>query len=223
MVGQSSQSLSSKICTRCALSKPLDSFGFCKRSSDGRRYDCKECRRAYYLANRDTIAAKAALRRPEINLRTREARKRNPERFRQYDRERYRRDPRIRERCLRYYYRNKDKVKAYYDNRRKTDIQFRLALNLRTRLNRAIKIGQKSGSAVRDLGCSIPDLKIHLENQFAPGMSWANYGEWHIDHISPLSRFDLTDPVQFQTACHYTNLQPLWAAENIAKSDYEVA
>lgn len=59
----------------------------------------------------------------------------------------------------------------------------------------------------------------HLEAKFAPGMTWDNYGVdgWHIDHIMPLAAFDLTDEQQRQQACHYTNLQPLWAAENLAK------
>lgn len=57
----------------------------------------------------------------------------------------------------------------------------------------------------------------HLEAQFAPGMTWENRGEWHVDHIRPLASFDLTDPEQLRTASHYTNLQPLWASDNLAK------
>ncbi len=77
--------------------------------------------------------------------------------------------------------------------------------------------GQKVGSAVRDLGCSVDKLKKHLESRFRFGMTWENYGMWHIDHIRPLASFDLTDRVQFLQACHYTNLQPLWAPENLGK------
>jgi hypothetical protein len=75
----------------------------------------------------------------------------------------------------------------------------------------------KAGSPVRDLGCTVPELKLHLEALFQPGMSWDNYGEWHIDHIKPLAKFDLTDRDQFVQACHYTNLRPLWAEENLSK------
>lgn len=57
----------------------------------------------------------------------------------------------------------------------------------------------------------------HLESLFKPGMSWENHGEWHIDHILPLASFDLTDEQQAAKACHYTNLQPLWASENMSK------
>jgi hypothetical protein len=97
----------------------------------------------------------------------------------------------------------------------------RVANNLRNRLNRAIKCNYKSGSAVGDLGCSIDQLKAYLESKFQPGMTWDNYGRtgWHIDHIKPLSSFDLTNRDQFVLACHYTNLQPLWAKDNMSKSD----
>ena len=107
------------------------------------------------------------------------------------------------------------------NNRRKTDIQFKLSMTLRHRLYMALKGETKGGSAVRDLGCTIPELKIHLESQFTEGMSWDNWKHdgWHIDHIAPLSNFDLTDREQILIVCHYTNLQPLWCQDNYAKSN----
>lgn len=113
----------------------------------------------------------------------------------------------------------KDKVNAYLQNKRKNDINFKLRENLRTRLYLSIKKEWKSGSAIKDLGCSIDNLKRYLESKFIEGMSWENYGEWHIDHIKPLSSFDLTKRDEFAVACHYTNLQPLWAKDNIRKGD----
>lgn len=85
----------------------------------------------------------------------------------------------------------------------------------------ALKNQQKAGSAVDDLGCTIPELMAHLERRFLPGMTWANWSRhgWHIDHIKPLASFDLTDREQFLAACHYTNLQPLWAVDNLRKGD----
>ena len=61
--------------------------------------------------------------------------------------------------------------------------------------------------------------RIYLTTKFKPDMTWENYGQWHIDHIRPLSSFNLSDFSQLSTACHYTNLQPLWANENIRKGD----
>ena len=100
-----------------------------------------------------------------------------------------------------------------------TPINRKLAINLRGRLSKAIRNNYKSGSAVSDLGCSIDEFKQYLESKFQLGMTWDNYGRkgWHIDHIVPLCRFDLSDIVQFKKACNFNNLQPLWAKDNLNK------
>lgn len=110
------------------------------------------------------------------------------------------------------------KESDYYRQRYNNDIQFRLKVILRNRLTVAIKKNQKAGSAVRDLGCTIDFFKNYLESKFLSGMTWENVGDWEIDHIIPLSRFDLTDREQFLKVCHYTNLQPLWKQDNLSKS-----
>lgn len=69
------------------------------------------------------------------------------------------------------------------------------------------------------IGSSVDQLRQHLESKFVEGMGWNNRQLWHIDHTIPLSSFNLSDPVQLARACHYTNLQPLWARDNIIKSD----
>lgn len=90
----------------------------------------------------------------------------------------------------------------------------RLASNLRGRVR-----GLKGKSAL--VGCSATELHTHLESLFQPGMSWENYGfgadRWHIDHKIPLASFNLAIPEQQALACHYTNLQPLWQKDNLAK------
>jgi hypothetical protein len=115
----------------------------------------------------------------------------------------------------------RSKRRVYERKKRKNDIQFKLSRTLRNRLYGAVKNNYKSGSSVRDLGCTIPELKTYLESKFQPGMTWDNHGNtgWHIDHIKPLSSFDLKDRQQFLEACHYTNLQPLWAKDNLLKND----
>ena len=139
-----------------------------------------------------------------------------------------------------YYQKNKETIafsyKKYYSKNRKhiigrqianekirykNDINYKLSVRIRKRMYGAIIGNQKAGSAVSDLGCSVEFLKQYLESKFQPGMSWENYGlyGWHIDHIIPLASFDLTDREQFLKACHYTNLQPLWAVDNLRKSD----
>lgn len=114
---------------------------------------------------------------------------------------------------------NKDRKARIARNYRKNNKNAQIAQNLRTRVNKALINLQKAGSAISDLGCSILEFKIYLESKFQEGMTWENYGlkGWHIDHIIPLSSFNLTDPDEFKLAVHYTNLQPLWAKDNLKK------
>lgn len=123
------------------------------------------------------------------------------------------------------YIKHKEKIiknKAIYQRKKLIiDDDFKLLRNLRARLNKAIKGNYKSGSAIKNLGCSISELKIYLESKFLSGMTWDNYGRdgWHIDHIVPLSSFNLQDTNELKKACHYTNLQPLWRIDNLVKSN----
>lgn len=101
--------------------------------------------------------------------------------------------------------------------RRKKDILFRLTHNLRTRLSKIVSGKYKETSAIKDLGCTVLEFKIHLEKQFSNNMSWDNYGinGWHIDHIIPLTAAKTQE--ELKQLNYYTNLQPLWATDNIRK------
>ncbi len=114
------------------------------------------------------------------------------------------------------YYKRKERIRS------SNDINFILKKRLRSRLLRALKSNYKTGSAVKDLGCSVEEFKIYLESKFKDGMTWENRNLWHIDHIKPLSKFDLTNREQLLKACHYTNLQPLWAEDNLKKQAKEL-
>lgn len=109
----------------------------------------------------------------------------------------------------------------YLRERCRSDPAFAMRLRLRSRLVGAIRryMTARSATAVIQelLGCSLPELVRHLESKFLPGMSWGNRSQWHIDHIKPLCAFDLTYPEQQAVAFHYTNLQPLWALDNMRK------
>lgn len=95
----------------------------------------------------------------------------------------------------------------------------KIKFTLRKRVWEAIKRGKtkKSSPTLELLGCDIQTVRHHLEQQFVDGMSWDNYGKWHIDHIIPIASFDLTKPEQQKLAFNYKNLQPLWALENLKK------
>jgi len=107
---------------------------------------------------------------------------------------------------------NKYRIKKY-----KEDLKYKLLNNLRRRVLNALKNNSKSNSTVNLLGCSIEELWIHLEKSFKPGMTRENHGRWHVDHIRPCASFDLSKPEEQVKCFHYTNLQALWAHENLSK------
>lgn len=110
------------------------------------------------------------------------------------------------------------KIRADQQRRLRTNINARLANNLRNRLVAALRGIRKSESALKLLGCSLDDFRIYMESKFEPGMTWANYGNvWEIDHIMPCAIFDLTKPGHQKRCCHFSNLQPLWVTENRIK------
>jgi len=122
----------------------------------------------------------------------------------------------------------KIKINEYRRNRLKTDLNFKIASYLRTRIWLALKGNPKLETTMKLLGCSIEFLKEYLQARFKEGMNWFNQGngwnergmkEWHIDHIKPCASFDLSKLSEQKKCFHYTNLQSLWARENIIKSN----
>jgi hypothetical protein len=115
---------------------------------------------------------------------------------------------------------NKQRAKLL-KKQRKTDINFKILCNLRTRFYMALKRNTKSKRTIELLGCSIEFFKKYLESQFKEGMTWENYGEggWVIDHIRPCASFDLRKESEQMLCEHYSNKQPLWEADNLIKRD----
>ena len=118
---------------------------------------------------------------------------------------------------------NKKKFNLYFkkwiNNKLKTDIHFKLKQQLSHRIFMALKGKVKSKRTKDLLGCTIEELWSHLEKSFKPNMNKENYGKWHVDHIRPCASFDLTKPEEQAKCFHYSNLQALWAKENLSKSD----
>ena len=93
---------------------------------------------------------------------------------------------------------------------------FRLEGAIRARMNNALKGGKKNQS-IRDLPYTTSELMNHLESLFTSGMTWDNYGKWHVDHIKPCALFNHSIVSDFHECWALFNLQPLWARENSAK------
>jgi len=108
----------------------------------------------------------------------------------------------------------------YVKKRKKIDPVFKLKTAIRSHIYQFLKLGRKNRT-VKYLGCTLEELKVHLESQFLPGMTWENHGitGWHIDHIFPLSKTDINNEDAIMKTLHYTNLQPLWFKDNIVKGN----
>jgi hypothetical protein len=119
-----------------------------------------------------------------------------------------------------YYKIHKKEINLKRKLRRERDLNFKLRHYLSSRIWWALKRNVKTTVTLNLIGCTISQLKQHLEKQFKPGMSWSNYGKWHIDHIRPCASFDLSKPDKQKQCFHYTNLQPLWAKDNLKKNKF---
>lgn len=236
-----------KTCSRCEVEKSIEAFHKSKHGACGRRADCKECvkvkSKAYYKKNKEKIK-KEKLTDYYANKDVWQARhkkwyEKNPHKHAEYHqnsknkrnayskkRSQSRKEQGLCVACMNPSREGKvlcadcnEKASRKATEKYNSDVGFRLRKVLRRRFLKALKGNYKSGSAVRDLGCSIPEFKKHIEKQFQPGMTWENHGlhGWHLDHIKPLAAFDLTDREQVLEVCHYTNIQPLWAEDNFKK------
>jgi hypothetical protein len=213
-----------KKCLKCDIVKNIDFFSKDKSRKDGRHPYCKECvkivSKPYFDSHKE-----------EAIERTREWTLNNKERQEEYN---SREDVKLRKKEYMTQYRKTHKERKretsrqYEAKRSKEDIEYKILNSLRKRLGSAIRGNQKSGSAIKDLGCSISQFRAHIESLFQPGMTWDNwglgYGKWQLDHKEALCLFDLTDREQFLKANHYTNLQPMWYEDHLIKteSDFKI-
>ena len=217
-----------------------------KRAKEGLTHQCRSCINAIQREHRKTIREKRSLygkiynitHREQIKERNINYRKNNLEKIKEKDkirgkeyREKY---PEKRKEIYKKYAlnnkekiksssnewrkNNKDKINAAHRKRRKTNINYNIKCRISNRLRHALRRENVSKTlrSIELIGCSIPELKQHLESKFLPTMTWENYGKyWHIDHIIPCSKFDLTKEEEQRKCFHYTNLQPLFAVTQI--------
>ena len=171
----------------------------------------KEYDKQWYLKNKQLKKEYDIKYRKEVyNKIRRERRKNDPE---------YRK--KINEARNEYGKRPEQKIKRnkYLKNKLKTDYNYKLIHTIRVRIKDVLRGHSKSDSTINMLGCTINELWKHLESTFKPGMTKENHGLWHVDHIIPCSSFELSKPEEQAKCFHYSNLQALWAHENLSKGD----
>ena len=207
-----------RVCSKCHIEKPITEYIYINDTKSYRR-DCKQCNRdstkRWKLKNLGHVRKKGRQHYHENKERLKEASRlwneRNSEYHVNYGRL-YRKD-------------NREKLKKkrnkYNKIRRKNDLNYMLQDRLRGRIREALKAqrADKNNTTYELTGCDRIELREHFESLFTDGMSWDNHSllGWHIDHIRPCSGFDLTDPEQQKICFHYSNLQPLWAKDNLKK------
>lgn len=202
-----------KRCTACNEVKAVSEYGVCRKNKDGLRGQCRACRHKEYLDNKEVHNQRTRenyLKNRSHYLRlNKQYRQANTDWYKNYNKQ--------------YYRKNAEKIKQNAKNslyrRIESDEGFKILQRCRKRIYDALKGYVKVGRTAELVGCSVDQLKEHIENQFRDGMSWSNYGEWHIDHIMPCAMFDFKEEKQQKRCFHYSNLQPLWASENLSKSD----
>ena len=182
-----------KKCCKCKLNKDYSEFNKDKYQKDGYQNKCKDCKSFYYNKNKQKYIDNYI---------------ENRESLLEYQNNYYKENNIAR-----------IDYQIQYDKHRKlTDSLYKLKCTLRSRINKAFKNKNYiKGKTLELLGTDLQTAKLYLQNKFSDGMTWENHGKWHIDHVIPLASSDSQD--EMIKLCHYTNLQPLWAVDNLKKGD----
>jgi hypothetical protein len=203
-----------KTCSKCNNIQELCFFQKDNSKKDGYRPDCKSCRKEYSDLNYNRFKE----RNSEYKKNDRMV---NPEKYKLRDKNNRLQNPeKFKEKRKIYYEKNKEKHNEYFIKKRNETPSFKLTDNMRRRVNIFLKLNNitKRNKTFDIVGCTPEFLKEHIEKQFTEKMSWELMGKYiHIDHIIPLSSAKTEEEVY--QLCHYTNLQPLWAEDNLRKGN----
>lgn len=194
-----------KCCGRCKNFKNFDKFNYCKNTWDNMRNTCKDCLKQERNSKKEQMS--------EYNKKywqkTKEHKKQKDKEYRVAHYEHHK-ENHARWRREKYQKMKQENSEEFHKYKIKTNISRRI---------REILGQNKSDTCVKYVGCSLDELKNHLETTFSNGMSWDNYGEWHIDHIIPCTAFNMHDDTEKLACFNYKNLQALWSKDNIQKSN----
>lgn len=204
---QHGPSVTEKICPHCKALKPADGFFNVVTTKDGLSARCKNC------ASEDQ----------------KQRRKDNPETYARYDKERWSKYDKEPQRQAHRAWREKNRTKrnAYrmriHKERAANDVGYRFSCRIRTAVFHSLRGDSKYGYTEQLLGCTIVELRKYLESQFEPWMNWDNWGRgpgtWNVDHVIPVSAFDMSKSSEQLLCWNFTNLRPLSWEKNISKSD----
>lgn len=221
--------METKICSKCSLEKNLFDFYQRKDTKNGYRSDCKKCFNKNSVILRKKNPEKTKERKQEYFQKNKKLllekkqnwRKNNPEEYKKQTQDYWEKNKDIQTQKKKVWIQNnRTKYNSYWTNRKKNDIEFKLLVNMRARLSNYLKKQNisKKNQTFEIVGCTPKFLREHLELRFTDGMTWDLFGQHiHIDHIIPLSSAKTED--ELLKLCHYTNLQPLWAEDNLRKSN----
>jgi len=228
-----------KVCKKCNVEKELTEFTKDSKSKDKLRNNCRECRKKdsliYYHENKqwlkikskeweeknkDVLKQKKKIYRENNKEYAKKYRLNNKDKAKEYAKEYYKNNKdRKKIHDEKYRLNNKHKKNEYSKKRKLIDPLYKLRCDTRNLIGCSIRRNgyTKKSRTFEILGCSFEEFKIHLENKFVEGMSWDNRSKWHIDHIIPVSSAKTEEEIIKLN--YYTNLQPLWAKDNLKKSN----
>ena len=223
-----------KECSYCHKILPTENYNIVKK---GTRYSarCKKCmyhvqKTGWNFKNREKLKQKRKMEWANLSEEKKEKKKIYIKQWRYHTETGRKFNQRRLKAGLKRYYeikndpvanaRHNERIRKYETLQRNTNPHFKMKKNLSRRIRSALTKFKmrKNISTLQLTGVkNIQFLVDHLTKQFEPGMTWDNYGEWHIDHIKACTKFDLTKPEEQRACFNYTNLQPLWAVDNIKK------
>jgi len=192
---------------RCNETKETSMFYKNKHKKDGLQGYCKPCmkneNKQNYIIHKESWDERSKqYNKTDTNKKYR----------REWAKNKYDTNEEHRQQCI-------DNAVSYERKMLNTNIEYKIKHVLRSRIRDALKkhLAHKYRNTNDLTSCTMEELKLYLEAKFTEGMTWENHGDWHVDHIRPCCSFDLTQEEEQKKCFHYTNLQPLWASDNLSK------